>query len=60
MECGKGTPQALIESTNRSSFVIRANSNNAKCDQLYKEAEDIAAQADKIYKDNPDIFKKSS
>ncbi|HYW73279.1 MAG TPA: hypothetical protein VE961_19820 [Pyrinomonadaceae bacterium] len=59
MDCGKGTPQALIESTNRSSFVIRANSNNAKCDQLYKEAEDIAAQGDKIYKDNPDIFKKN-
>jgi len=58
MECGKGTPQALIESTNRSSFVIRANSNDAKCDSLYKEAQDIAAQADKIQKDNPDVFKK--
>ena len=53
----KGTPQALIESTNRSSFVIRANSNNNKVDQLYKEAEDIGAQADKLQKDNPNIFK---
>ena len=53
----KGTPQALIESTNRSSFIIRANSNNSKVDQLYKEAEDIGAQADKLQKDNPDIFK---
>jgi len=53
----KGTPQALIESTNRSSFVIRANSNNSKVDQLYKEAEDIGAQADKLQKDNPNIFK---
>ena len=53
----KGTPQALIESTNRSSFVIRANSNNSKVDQLYKEAEDIGAQADRLQKDNPDIFK---
>ena len=53
----KGTPQALIESTNRSSFIIRANSNNSKVDQLYKEAEDIGAQADKLQKDNPNIFK---
>ncbi len=59
VEAAKGTPQALIESTNRSSFVIRANSNNAKVDQLYKEAEDLGAQADKIFKDNPDMFKKS-
>jgi hypothetical protein len=59
VEAAKGTPQALIESTNRSSFVIRANSNNAKVDQLYKEAEDLGAQAEKIQKDNPDMFKKS-
>jgi len=58
VEAAKGTPQALIESTNRSSFVIRANSNNSKVDQLYKEAEDIGAQAEKLQKDNPDIFKK--
>ena len=58
VEAAKGTPQALIESTNRSSFVIRANSNNAKVDQLFKEAEDFGAQAEKLQKDNPDIFKK--
>ncbi|HEX3083034.1 MAG TPA: hypothetical protein VHP99_00785, partial [Pyrinomonadaceae bacterium] len=58
VEAAKGTPQALIESTNRSSFVIRANSNNSKVDQLYKEAEDIGAQAEKLQKDNPDLFKK--
>ena len=58
VETAKGTPQALIESTNRSSFVIRANSNNAKVDQLSKEADDIGAQAEKIQKDNPDLFKK--
>ena len=58
VEAAKGTPQALIESTNRSSFVIRANSNNSKVDQLFKEAEDIGAQAQKLQKDNPDIFKK--
>ena len=59
MEAGKGTPQALIESTNWSSFANRANSNQTKIDQLLKEAQDLAAQADKIQKDNPDIFKKS-
>lgn len=58
VEAAKGTPQALIESTNRSSFVIRANSNNAKVDSLYKEAEALGAQAEKLQKDNPDIFKK--
>jgi hypothetical protein len=58
VDTAKGTPQALIESTNRSSFVIRANSNNAKVDQLSKEADNIGAQAEKIQKDNPDLFKK--
>jgi hypothetical protein len=57
IDTAKGTPQALIESTNKSSFVIRANSNNAKVDQLRKEADDLGAQADKLQKDNPDIFK---
>ena len=59
MQAAKDTPQALIESTNRSSFQNRVASNQSKTDQLYKEAEDLAAQADKIYKDNPDVFKKS-
>src|SRR5436190_7707425 len=44
MEAGKGTPQALIESTNWSSFANRANSNQAKIDQLLKEAQDLGAQ----------------
>ena len=57
VETAKDTPQAVIESTNRSSFVIRANSNNQKVAQLVKEADDLAAQADKLQKDNPDIFK---
>ena len=59
IQAAKDTPQALIESTNRSSFQNRVNSNQSKIDQLYKEAEDLGAQADKIYKDNPDIFKKT-
>ncbi len=58
MTAAKDTPQALIESTNWSSFANRANSNQSKVEGLLKEANDLAAQADKIYKDNPDIFKK--
>lgn len=53
----KDTPQALIESTNKSSFANRVTSNNAKVDALRKEADDLAAQADKLVKDNPNIFK---
>ncbi len=59
IQAAKDTPQALIESTNRSSFQNRVNSNQSKINQLSKEAEDLGAQADKIYKDNPDVFKKT-
>src|SRR4029078_1724160 len=51
VEAAKGRPRELFESTSRSSFVIRANSNNAKVNQLYKEAEDLGAQAEKLQKD---------
>jgi len=57
VETAKGTPQALIDSESRESFVSRANENNAKVDALSKEAEDLAAQATKLEKDNPDLFK---
>jgi hypothetical protein len=57
VDTAKDTPQAVIESTNRSSFVIRANANNQKVAQLVKEADDFASQADKLQKDNPNIFK---
>jgi hypothetical protein len=57
VETAKGTPQALIDSESRDSFISRANANNAKVDKLSKEAEDLAAQASKMEKDNPDMFK---
>jgi len=57
VETAKGTPQALIDSESRDSFVSRANENNAKVDKLSKEAEDLGAQATKLEKDNPDMFK---
>ena len=59
MQAAKDTPQALIESTNRTSFQNRVNSNQSKIDGLYKEAQDLGARADKIFKDNPDLFKKT-
>ncbi|MFN2530056.1 MAG: hypothetical protein ABR555_02035 [Pyrinomonadaceae bacterium] len=55
----KGVPQALIDSQNRSSFISRANEATQKAERLNKEAEDIAEQAEKIQKDNPDAFKKA-
>src|SRR6266478_8929226 len=58
VEAAKGTPQALIDSESRSSFITRAQANNDKVAALAKEAEDLAAQATKLEKDNPDMFKK--
>lgn len=57
VQTAKGTPQALIDSKNRTAFVAMANANNERVDRLTKEADDLAAQADKLQKDNPDIFK---
>ncbi|HEU5238129.1 MAG TPA: hypothetical protein VFU37_13415 [Pyrinomonadaceae bacterium] len=57
VQTAKGVPQALIESESRQGWINKANSVNAKVDQLSKEADDMASQADKIQKDNPNIFK---
>jgi len=57
VETAKGTPQALIDARNRVSFVSMANANNERVDRLTKEANDLAAEADKLQKDNPDSFK---
>lgn len=59
METLKGTPQALIDSENRASFVSRANESNKKAEGLAKEADDFEAQADKLQKDNADSIKKT-
>ena len=53
----KGVPQALIESESREGWVNKANDVNTKVDKLRQEADDIGAQAEKVQKDNPDIFK---
>ena len=57
VQTAKGVPQALIDSESRQGWITKANSINEKVDQLGKEADDIGAQAEKIQKDNPDIFK---
>jgi len=58
VEASKGTPQALIDSENRKSFITRAQANNEKVAALAKEADDLAGQAKKLEADNPNMFKK--
>jgi len=58
VEAAKGTPQALIDSESRTSFISKANANNDKVAKLIKEADELAGQAKKIETDNPDMFKK--
>jgi hypothetical protein len=57
VETAKGTPQALIDAKNRTSFVSMANANNERVDRLGKEADELATQSEKVQKDNADIFK---
>ena len=57
LETAKGTPQALIDSESQDAFTTRAKANNEKVDKLSKEADDLGAQATKMEKDNPDMFK---
>ena len=57
VETAKGNPQALIEARNRSTFIGMANANNERVDRLTREAKDLGAQAEKLMKDNPNIFK---
>jgi len=57
VETARATPQALLDSENQKSFIIRVKAANEKVDALSKEADDFAAQSDKLQKDNPDIFK---
>jgi len=59
IEALKATPQALIDSQNRAAFVSRANAATEKATRLGEEADDLAGQAGKIQKDNPNSFKKS-
>ena len=58
VEAAKGTPQALIDSESRTSFISRANANTDKVAKLIKEADELAGQAKKVETDNPDMFKK--
>jgi membrane-associated HD superfamily phosphohydrolase len=57
VDTAKGIPQALIDSKNKASFNSSAKTISEKVDKLTKEADDLGAQADKLQKDNKDIFK---
>ena len=58
IETLKSVPQALIDAQSRDAFTSRANAANQKAEQISKDADDLATQADKIQKDNPNSFKK--
>jgi len=58
VETLKSIPQALIDAQSRDAFTSRANAANQKAEQIGKDADDLATQADKIQKDNPTSFKK--
>ena len=57
IETAKSLPQALIDSESREGWIKKANDVNDKVSRLSKEADDLGAQASKLEKDNPDIFK---
>ena len=57
IETSKGLPQALIDSESREGWIKKANEVTDKVNKIAKEADDLGAQADKLQKDNPDIFK---
>jgi hypothetical protein len=58
IEALKAVPQALIDAQSRDAFTSRASAANQKAESLGKDADDLATQADKIQKDNPNSFKK--
>jgi hypothetical protein len=57
IEIVKGTPQALIDSDSRETFISTEKANDEKFEKLVKEADDLAAQADKFQKENKDSIK---
>lgn len=56
-ETAKNTLQGLVDNDSRSSFISLQKANNAKINLLNKETTELKAQADKIEKDNPELFK---
>jgi hypothetical protein len=57
VQMAKGVPQALIDSESREGWVKKANSVTERVAELSKEADDLSSQAEKLQKDNPNIFK---
>ncbi|MFL6215690.1 MAG: hypothetical protein ACJ74J_17540 [Blastocatellia bacterium] len=54
-----GEPRALMDTSNPHDFQTKATDAVKKVQNLKKEADDLEAKADKIYKENQAIFKKS-
>jgi len=48
---------SLDESNNQAEFLRRAKAVNQQVEALKKEADDLAAQAEKVQKENPDSFR---
>lgn len=57
IDTAKGIPQALIDSESREGWIKKASDVTEKVNKLSKEADDLGAQAEKLEKDNKDIFK---
>jgi hypothetical protein len=53
-------PQAFLASSNREDYNAKVPAIVNKVKDLKKEADDLAAKADKIHDDNKDIFKSDS
>jgi hypothetical protein len=60
VEALKLTPQSLIDGDSQASFAIKTKAANQKVEVLKKEADDLSAEAEKLYKDNPDSFKNTN
>jgi hypothetical protein len=55
----KGNAQAFAEIDDPKTMLTKFDENNTKSDRLFKDAEDIAAKAQKIEDENKDVFKQS-
>ena len=53
----KGNAQAFNDIDDPRAMTAKFKENNAKSDQLFKDAEDIATKAKKIEEENKDVFK---
>lgn len=55
----KGNAQAFMEIDDPKTMLAKFDENNTKSDRLFKDAEDIDAQAKKIEAENKEVFKQA-